>query len=432
MLITQLEVSNFKRVSAVNITPEGSIVVVSGNNGQGKTSTLDAIWAALGGAKALPKMPVRNGEKSGSVSVHLDGDPENDIPPLVVTRKFTADGKTSLEVKTREGFKPSRPQDLLDSLFNSITFDPLAFTRLKPKEQASELMALVGLDFSELDQQRQRAFDERTAINREVKSLKARLEAAEAFEDVPAEEVSVAELSEQLQAAYQHNEANREQGKKLGELANCRGTLDRRIDAIQHEIAKLQQELDRVQHERDGVAAQHAEQQALVDALAEIDVEPLREAMATAEQTNAKVRANKTRAEIAAQHQAKADEADALTKTISILDAEKQKRMSEAKWPIDGLGFNDDGVTLNGLPFEQASQAERLRASVAIGLAMSPRLRVLLLRDASLLDDGSMTLLAQIAKEHDAQLWLERVGDGGPAAVVIEDGQVKQVEPALA
>ncbi|MBN1612511.1 MAG: hypothetical protein JW940_38125 [Polyangiaceae bacterium] len=82
------------------------------------------------------------------------------------------------------------------------------------------------------------------------------------------------------------------------------------------------------------------------------------------------------------------------------------------------------GITYNGLPFSQASHAERVRISAAIGLALHPELRVLLIRDAEKLNERGVGLMAELAEEHDAQLWLERPGHQDPGAVVIEDGAV--------
>jgi hypothetical protein len=64
-----------------------------------------------------------------------------------------------------------------------------------------------------------------------------------------------------------------------------------------------------------------------------------------------------------------------------------------------------------------------LRVSVAIGLALNPKLRVLLIRDGSLLDEDSLRLIGEMAEKADAQLWIERVEDGG-ATVIIEDGSI--------
>jgi len=39
--------------------------------------------------------------------------------------------------------------------------------------------------------------------------------------------------------------------------------------------------------------------------------------------------------------------------------------------------------------------------------------------------DASLAAVAAMAAERDAQVWLERVGDGDVGAVVIEDGTVR-------
>ena len=102
--------------------------------------------------------------------------------------------------------------------------------------------------------------------------------------------------------------------------------------------------------------------------------------------------------------------------------------------PVPGLGFDDTGVTLAGLPFNQTGQAEQIGASAAIAAALNPKLRVMLIRDGSLLDRHSLAILAEMAEAHDMQVWLERVTDGQPVGIVIEDGEIKndQAEATVA
>ena len=98
--------------------------------------------------------------------------------------------------------------------------------------------------------------------------------------------------------------------------------------------------------------------------------------------------------------------------------------MAEANMPIPGLSLTAGTVMLNGLPFDQASDAERLRASVAIAMAGNPQLRVIRIKDGSLLDDGGIQMIADLAKENDYQVWLERVDSTGKIGIVMEDGEV--------
>lgn len=87
--------------------------------------------------------------------------------------------------------------------------------------------------------------------------------------------------------------------------------------------------------------------------------------------------------------------------------------------------FGNGVVLYQDIPLDQCSSAERLRVSVSIGLAMNPKLKVLLIRDGSLLDEDNLQMIATMAEKADAQVWIERVGDGEECSVVIEDGQVR-------
>jgi hypothetical protein len=109
-------------------------------------------------------------------------------------------------------------------------------------------------------------------------------------------------------------------------------------------------------------------------------------------------------------------------------EVEKREAIAAAKFPVDGISFGDNEVLLNGVPFVQASDAERLCCSIALAMAMNPKLRIIRVRDGSLLDDDSMKLLARMAEEKDYQVWIERVDGSGRVGVVIEDGRVKPTQ----
>ncbi len=95
--------------------------------------------------------------------------------------------------------------------------------------------------------------------------------------------------------------------------------------------------------------------------------------------------------------------------------------------PVPGLGFSETEVTLNGIPLSQSSSAEQLRVGLAIAIAANPNMKVMLIRDGSLLDEDSLRLVEESAKAAGAQVWIERVSSTG-CTVVIEDGQVKEDE----
>jgi len=344
-----------------------------------------------------------------------------DLGELVVRRTFTASGGGQLVVQNREGARFQSPQSMLDALVGRLTFDPLAFAREKPSRQAEILRELVGLDLAPLDARRAELYAERTTGNKRATSLRACFEAMPRHEQAPAEPVDVGELADQRKPAQATNQENERQRQAL---VAARETFAARESRVAHLRAQLAQAEEAARSS--GEAVQNLE--ASVGKLQDVDTAALLEQIRGAEAINRQVRENHQRDAVAADHAVAERQSGELTVQIEGVDQQKAAAIAGARMPVEGLGFDAAGVvTLNGLPLEQASAAERLRVSVAIGLTMNPRLRVLLIRDASLLDRESMRLVADMARKAGAQLWVERVEVDEQTTVLIEDGQV--VEP---
>lgn len=430
MKIIELRAENVKRLIAVHITPEGSVITVGGKNGAGKSSLLDSIVYALAGAGSLPGKPVRKGEENAEIELTLDGEPN-----LIVRRRIRDDGKTDLEIRqvSKDGkttAKLSKPQDVLDKLCGTIAFDPLAFTKLKRQEQAEMLRELVGVSTADLDAEEARLFEERTNVNRDAKRLDAQVSGSPLHKDAPEAEVAAADVLAEIEAVRLHNEGVDKLRKACDDtdaahaaVAKCLREAMVRADLARQELDAEEAlgRFERMEEEADAVAAAAVDAH---EAAERKDNALLVAKLSSIEETNAKVRANAARAILVEQQEAAIDQAEDLTKQIEALRQTRLDRLAAAKWPVDGLAFGDSGVTFNGLPFEQCSTAESLRISTAIGLAQHPDLRVLLLRDGPALDEDSLAAIAQLAEEHDAQIWIERVGRGEECSVIIEDGSV--------
>lgn len=428
--IIRLQSQNVKRLSAVEITPDGNVVIIGGKNGQGKSSVLDSIMYALGGGSTLPQQPVRSGQPNAEIVV--------DLGELVVKRTFTAAGGTNLVVTNKDGAKYPSPQAILDKLVGTLSFDPLEFAR-RTEKQAETLRQLVGLNFNNLDAERAKIYDERTVVNREVKSLSAQVAAKTKFDGVPDEEVQTADILKEQQAAAETNATNARLRTRLerskGDIVNQEKflkTYDEQIVAAKAQIESLQESIKTAEAQKASALAelqekktQFEQKEKEINALQDIDLTPFQSRAQEAEATNQKVRANRERAGLQSQLEGKQKSAAELTAKIEAIDAEKQKLITSAKYPIPGLSFDNDGnVLFNGIPFSQASSADQTKVSIAIGLALNPKLRVLLIRDGSLLDEESLAMVADIAAKNDAQVWMERVSTGGEVSVVIEDGMV--------
>lgn len=435
--IIQLTAENVKRLHAVTIAPTGHLVVVGGNNAQGKSSVLDAIAMALGGSDEIPSMPVRRGEKRASVVL--------DLGDIVVKRTFTAqEGGTatsSLVVESKDKMRAQAPQTLLEKLTGKVTFDPLAFVSMDATKQAATLKRLVGLDLSALDQQRAKIFAERATLNADIKRTAFHVDSLPSYSNTPDEPVDTSALMQDLDAARTHNAKLATLDATATTAAKALRDQKSRTDALLIEIANLETQLGKL---RDILAVSEGETlpklneaaQAAAQAVADfktIDEAPIRTKLAESAQINAHVQANVIKADAAKALADKRATAEALTSQIVEIDRQKDEQLAAVKFPVAGLSFTADGsVAFNGVPFDQASAAERMRCSVAIAAAMNPKLRVMLVRDASLLDEEGLTQLAKLAEEFDLQVWAERVGKGAECSVIIEDGSVATLEEATA
>ena len=117
---------------------------------------------------------------------------------------------------------------------------------------------------------------------------------------------------------------------------------------------------------------------------------------------------------------------------LEALRKSKADMIAAADMPVDGLGFGDGIVTLNEVPFDQASTAQQLRASVALAMAANPKLKVIRIKQGAFLDEDNLALIAEMAEERDYQIWIERVDSSGKVGIVIQDGEVVAVNERAA
>lgn len=198
MKIIRLQAENLKRLVAVDITPTGNIVEITGKNASGKTSTIDAIWWALAGTSNIQGQPIRQGEKKARIRL--------DLGEIIVERRFTENG-SSLIVESVDGARYPSPQKMLDALIGELSFDPLAFARAEPRKQFDQLrqVAKLEIDVDALDAATKADFANRTDVNRQAKQKRIAAEAITVPKDLPPTPVDESALVDQIQAAADTN-----------------------------------------------------------------------------------------------------------------------------------------------------------------------------------------------------------------------------------
>ena len=433
MKIVELKAENVKRIVAVEIKPEGNLVEITGGNGAGKTSILDAIFWALAGVRSHQSEPIRRGEDEAVIRLDL-GDIIVKREFKRVKRKLDDEGGTEEKITTRivvqtgDGAKYPTPQTMLDKLLGSLSFDPLAFARMEPKAQYEQLKTLCGLDFTDLNKRIKVAYDERTEHNRTVKDRRAAAEAIVLPDEVPAEIVDVAAVSKRLQEAERENAAITEQERELARRKALASEAKVRLEQAQRDEEGAEAALRKAVEHRQAVEKEVAEAIEAVDSFPSIperkDLSPLHDEIAGAEAKNDVHRKASEKARLMGEATIAEGKSKECSQEIEDATAEGKKRIEAADMPVPGLSLDDGKVTLDGFPLEQASDAEQLRVSCAIAMRGDHELKVIRVRDGSLLDEKSLAVLREMAEESGYQIWIERVDTSG-MGFFIEDGRLK-------
>ncbi len=448
MKIIGLEVENVKRIRAVQLRPDGNMVIISGENGEGKSSLLDAIWIGLVGKSVAPPRPVRAGCETATIKL--------DLGELLVTRTFTdKEGKITdtLKVTDPEGRRYPSPQKVLDELLGRIGFDPFAFTLMTPAKQAATLREMVPLsvDLDDLAALDARDTENRRDINRDAAALKAQIEGIALPPKLP-DAIDKAELMDQMAKAADVNvEIERERRRRELDLSGIADVL-RAADGNEQDakskraeaerLRKLAQDFDDDAVRLDAVAKgkrETCEQEKIhIEALPPladpVDTAALSTKIAEADQVAAVLQRAAQKAALVKKFNGLRARSEALSTALSERAKERADALAEAKMPIEGLGLMGEGkdqlVTYGGVPFEQVNTADQLRVSTAIAMAANPTLRVLRIKDGSSMTDKTLAILAEQVTAEDFQIFVEMARPGADVGIVIEDGMVKaKAEP---
>jgi len=437
MKIIGLKAENIKRLKTVEIVPDGNTIIIGGQNSHGKSSCLDAIAYALGGKKLVPEKPIREGQDHARIEVYLNGETGTVLPyPVKVTRHFYSNGKSEVEIESSDGMKAPSPQTLLDTVCGAISFDPLAFARMNSKQQLETVKRLVGIDTNALDKERQNAYTIRTGLNRQLKDLEAAMRTKPYHQDIEDKGVDVSALTQELQRRMAVNQSNDQEKDKVRWKEAEVDRAQKQVTYQEGEVARITSALQSAKANANAATTtlqqSQKESSDFLDAAAKLvdeDCVEIQQQIQDASEINRKAEENRRHAQVIEDGKKIKAEADVLTKQIKRVDTDKKKMVQDAKWPIPGMGFSSSGVTLNDIPLDQAGQAATLHASVAIGMAANPTLKVLLVRDGSLLDDESLAMLTKSVEDEDYQLWLEMAtrSESDPmaqrCAVVLVEGE---------
>lgn len=403
--ISTLELENVKRIKAVSLAPaENGLTVIGGDNGQGKTSVLDAIAWALGGEKFKPSNPQREGSV---LPPHLRITLSNG---LVVERKGD---KGALKVTDPNGKKAG--QQLLNEFVESLALNLPKFMGATGKEKAHTLLQIIGVEdkLAELERQEETIYNQRHALG-QIADRKAKYaEELPNYTEAPTEEISIADLiksQQEILARNGENQRKRADRERYGrELAQAQIDFDRAKKALE-------------QAEKNALTARKSAEGLQDESTAEIE-----ENIRNIDEINAKVRANIERERAFQEADELKGQYGELSEKIEQIRAEKSSLLNNAEMPLAGLSVEDGELVYNGAKWDCMSGAEQLKIATAIVRKLNPECGFVLMDKLEQMDAKTLAEFGNWLEQEGLQVIATRVSTGDECSIIIEDGLAKTI-----
>ena len=403
--ISTLELENVKRIKVVSLAPaESGLTVIGGDNGQGKTSVLDAIAWALGGEKFKPSNPQREGSV---LPPHLRITLSNG---LVVERKGD---KGALKVTDPNGKKAG--QQLLNEFVESLALNLPKFMGATGKEKAHTLLQIIGVEdkLAELERQEETIYNQRHALG-QIADRKAKYaEELPNYTEAPAEEISIADLIKSQQEILARNGEN--QRKRAD-----RERYDRELAQAQIDFDRAKKALE--QAEKNALTARKSAEGLQDESTAEIE-----ENIRNIDEINAKVRANIERERAFQEADELKGQYGELSEKIEQIRAEKSSLLNNAEMPLAGLSVEDGELVYNGAKWDCMSGAEQLKIATAIVRKLNPECGFVLMDKLEQMDAKTLAEFGNWLEQEGLQVIATRVSTGDECSIIIEDGLAKTI-----
>lgn len=467
MKTTKLKIKNVLGIKQLEL--DGKSIELSGTNGVGKSSVLDAIRKIL--TNNFPReVLITKGETESEIYLETD-------TGLSIDRKIRKEKNDFIKVSSN-GTTVSSPQSFLNGLFTPLQLDPIGFTQMTRQEKNRILLDLVefswdldwiqeqfgeipqGVNYQqnilqvlyEIQSKNGRYYLERQEIN--SSELHKRKNIQELEKEIPAdfdvekwEAYSVSQKSAELTKIQQQNGQieraklymesydNKIRGfeadKRIA-IANEEKLISSEREQAEKNIERLQTEIkaeqDKLQMLRSKLAdriavveGNYKEQVAKLDGDIRIaneyankeiaDISKLQTEIAEAERMKAFVNEYKRMLSEKEKQKHLAAQSEELTRKIELARELPSKILKAARMPIDNLTVVDGVPLINGLPIDNLSDGEQLQLCVDISVSKTGNLQIILIDGAERLSTENRNALYEKCKEKGVQIIATRTTD---------------------
>ena len=439
MIIKKLQLRNFQAIKDFDADFTGDVYLVKGENEVGKSTILKSIVCLLTGERDAV---LRNGEKNGFAKMVIGGDGKE----YAVELRFTEnDPRGTISIKAKDGMR-STNVSMLRTVLNYRNFDAEEFARWSEtaegrRKQINVVMGLMPPEIANriktIDAEVLQTKESRKAINANIKYKETELESIKA--QLSDGDTAYTEPID-LTVLMQESNKAAEQRAKAENVKMQMASLESELANIPKERERLAADLERAKkayedakafynRSIENVAAQETEIKGKIENaeqwLSEYDAQPKEDAaekLAAAQNHNAKCQIVKMFHAKQTEVDAERTKADKLNADLDAYAKERAELVAAAKFPIDGLSFGEDGLTLNDIPFivGKVSDSQIMEVAAKLVIASNPTVNIFRIGRGESLGAKRLQSIVNLAKENGFQGFIEQV-ERGQETISVEE-----------
>ena len=283
-------------------------------------------------------------------------------------------------------------------------FDIDKFLSSSSRQQKEQLLQIIGVDLSEIEERYKEAYENRTFIKKTYDNLI--VQKIEEDPEAPKEAIDTTEIVSEISSVDVHNERYQMVIKGIEEKKQSVEDYKEQIKELQSRINTLQDNIKLTE-----VDIKNGEEWIAKDKNKpkdEVYVKSLKAKLEDAEEKNKKFENNADAIKINLKIEESIKEVEKAENLVKDILKEKEDIIKASKLP-QGFEITDDGITYTGLPFtkEQLSSSRIYIGALKLAAMAVGRVRTLHF-DASFLDKNSLQEIENWAKQNDLQLLIER------------------------
>ena len=476
MKITSLKIEKLFGIEQLEL--DGKSVELTGSNGVGKSSVLDAIRLALTN-NSKRKYIVKNGQKEGKIYVKMDDG-------TTIERKKRTDKSDYKSIKDGNGNDIASPESFLKDIFTPLQLEPVEFLSMTEQEQNRILLNLIKFDkdkkqfitekfgeeinwvdydnsileiLNEIQSKDGQYYQAREDINRNIRNEQAII--TDIAKDIPEgydvnkwRNFTLSEKYEELNKkktfnenidksiAYKEDYDNKikqiettESNTLLQIEANKveeKNKINTEIQDLKNRILLLEKELENVDTKYEKVIAEAKSQTATEKAKLEENIKIANE---WAAKTKEETETIENELKIAEEMKGHINEYDRMMEKKSHIDLLKAQSESltnkielarnlpgeilkEVEIPVKNLTVVDGVPLVNGIPVNGLSEGEKLMLCVDVTLANPDSLKIILIDGVERLSEANRNKTYEICKEKGLQILATRTTDSNELNIV--------------